>query len=68
MRLGFVTDAHWTTGQPGYLGWHNKWDFECLPERLVATAEHIADTDLVVLSGDISSGGTPTRSRTCSER
>jgi len=57
MRLGFVTDVHWTTGQPGYLGWHNKWDFEGLPARLAATAEHVAETDLVVLSGDISSGG-----------
>src|SRR5262245_9120053 len=57
MRLGFVTDVHWTTGQPGYLGWHNKWDFEGLPARLAATAEQLADTDLVVLSGDISSGG-----------
>ena len=57
MRLGFVTDVHWTTGQPGYLGWHNKWDFEGLPERLAATAEHLAETELVVLSGDISSGG-----------
>jgi hypothetical protein len=24
MRLGFVTDVHWTTGVPGYLGWHDK--------------------------------------------
>lgn len=57
MRLGFVTDVHWTSGQPGYLGWHNKWDFEGLPERLAATAEWLAETDLIVLSGDISSGG-----------
>jgi predicted phosphodiesterase len=57
MRLGFVTDVHWTTGQPGYLRWHNEWDFEGLPERLAATADRLADTDLVVLSGDISSGG-----------
>jgi predicted phosphodiesterase len=57
MRLGFVTDVHWTTGQPGYLGWHNKWDFEGLPARLAATAESLAGADLVVLAGDISSGG-----------
>jgi len=57
MRLGFVTDVHWTTGRPGYLRWHNEWDFEGLPERLAATAEHLAETDLIVLAGDISSGG-----------
>jgi predicted phosphodiesterase len=57
MRLGFVTDVHWTSGQPGYLAWHNTWDFGGLPERLAATAAHLADTDLIVLSGDISSGG-----------
>jgi predicted phosphodiesterase len=57
MRLGFVTDVHWATGPPGYLAWHNPWDFDGLPERLAATAEHFADVDLVVLSGDISSGG-----------
>lgn len=57
MRLGFVTDVHWATGPPGYLGWHNPWDFDGLPERLAATAEHFSDVDLVVLSGDISSGG-----------
>jgi predicted phosphodiesterase len=57
MRLGFVADVHWTTGRPGYLRWHNEWDFEGLPERLAATAEHLAETDLIVLAGDISSGG-----------
>jgi predicted phosphodiesterase len=57
MRLGFVTDVHWTTGVPGYLRWHNAWDFEGLPKRLAAVAGHFADADLVVLSGDISSGG-----------
>jgi predicted phosphodiesterase len=57
MRLGFVTDVHWTTGVPSYLGWHNAWDFAGLPSRLAAVAGHFADLDLVVLSGDISSGG-----------
>ena len=57
MRLGFVTDVHWSSGPPGWSRWHNEWDFEGLPERLAATAEHLAGTDLVVLSGDISSGG-----------
>src|SRR4051812_9938874 len=57
MRLGFVTDVHWTTGIPGHLRWHNPWDFDGLPKRLAATAEHFSDVDLVVLSGDISSGG-----------
>jgi predicted phosphodiesterase len=57
MRLGFVTDVHWTNGVPEYLGWHNAWDFEGLPRRLAAVAGHFSDLDLIVLSGDISSGG-----------
>jgi predicted phosphodiesterase len=57
MRLGFVTDVHWTTRTSQYLAWHNPWDFEGLPKRLDAVAGHFADLDLVVLAGDISSGG-----------
>jgi predicted phosphodiesterase len=57
VRLGFVTDVHWTTGPPGTLAWHNPWDFDGLPDRLRATARHFAGADAIVLAGDISSGG-----------
>jgi predicted phosphodiesterase len=57
MRLGFVTDVHWTDGPPQTLAWHNPWDFAGLPHRLATTAEHFAGVEAIVLAGDISSGG-----------
>jgi predicted phosphodiesterase len=57
MRLGFVTDVHWSEGPPGTHAWHNPWDFDGLPDRLRATAEHFTGVDAIVLAGDISSGG-----------
>jgi calcineurin-like phosphoesterase family protein len=59
MRLGFVTDVHWTDGPPQTLSWHNPWDFDGLPDRLMETGMQfaLANVDAIVLAGDISSGG-----------
>lgn len=54
MRLGLLTDIHWappqTTG-----GWHSRYDFAGLPDRLAAAFAHFAAerVELISLTGDL---------------
>jgi hypothetical protein len=62
MRLGVLTDLHWSTGVAHAGSWHNPYDFTGLPQRLAEAKEVFAaaDLDAICLLGDLTHHGQPT--------
>ena len=59
MRLGVVSDIHWTTDPETRAAWHGPYDFASLAERVERTraAFRSARVDAVVVAGDVANAG-----------
>jgi predicted phosphodiesterase len=61
LRLGVLTDLHWSTAPAMRGAWHNEWDFAGLQDRVrraIAWFER-EQVDLLALSGDLANRGDP---------
>lgn len=59
MRLGVLSDLHWSDGVAHAGAWHNPYDFAGLPRRLAEAKERFAaeDVQAVCLLGDLTHHG-----------
>ena len=59
MRLGVISDIHWSTDPDARGEWHGPYDFAALPERLdqARAAFRRERVDAVVVVGDLANAG-----------
>ena len=59
MRLGVISDIHWTTDPDARGEWHGPFDFAALPERLdrARAAFRREQVDAVAVVGDVTNAG-----------
>jgi predicted phosphodiesterase len=70
MRLGVVSDVHWTMAPAAEASWHNRFDFAGLPARIesaLAVFER-ARVDAVLACGDVTHAGDEASVRAALER
>jgi predicted phosphodiesterase len=70
VRLGVVSDVHWTTEPDTRAEWHGPFDFAALPGRLdrARTAFRRARVDAVIAGGDVAHFGDAASARAALER
>ena len=70
MRLGVVSDIHWTTDPDARGEWHGPYDFAALPDRLerARAAFRRERVDAVVIVGDLANSGDVTSAKAVLDR
>lgn len=68
MRLGVVSDLHFTADPAARAAWHNEYDFAGVPARLGDAAAAFADVDAVIALGDLTHSGDEASARAAFER